>query len=113
MPWCFFYLTLSFSIPLKGEKIMKGSVNNCLLRHINTAAYTYACDIISNAPTFNTSNKRNVVTCTFLDRANIYRIVKNFGELPQFAKFFPQYSGPMKHVLWPSRERMTRETRHL
>ena len=49
------YLTLPFSIPLKGEKIMKESVNNCLLCHINTAAYTYACDIISNAPTFNTT----------------------------------------------------------
>ena len=50
------HYTLPYSIPLKSEKIMKESVNNCLLHQINTAAYTYACDIISNAPTFNTSS---------------------------------------------------------
>ena len=43
-----------------------------------------------------------------------YRIEQNFGESPQFAKFFsPTF--PMKHVVIGSlcRERTTREARHL
>ena len=60
------------------------------------------------------ANRCNVVTCTLLDHANIYNNNKKLWRIATIRQdFFPQYSSPMKHVLWPSRERTTHEARHL